>query len=209
MIDNEPWGGEADKRHSPSAARNREPILAVLRRVLPATGVVLEIASGAGEHAVHFAAALPRVAWQPTDPDPDSRRSIAAWRAEAALPNLREPLALDVTQPDWPLARADAVVCINMIHISPWSATLALFAGAARLLPPNAPLFLYGPFRQPSVPTAPSNEAFDASLRDRNPEWGLRDLAEVTAVAQTRGFTAAEVVEMPANNLSVIYRRND
>lgn len=207
MIANEPWGRAADRRSSPSAARNRDPILAVLRRVLPAEGLVLEIAGGTGEHAVHFAGALLGLEWQPTDPDEESRRSIAAWRAEAGLPNLRAPLALDVTQVDWPVERADAIVCINMVHISPWAATVGLLAGAARRLPTGAPLVIYGPFRQAGVPTAPSNEAFDQSLRARNPAWGLREVEAVAAEAARQGLTLEEIVPMPANNLALVFRR--
>ncbi len=206
MIANESWSG-ADRRSSPSAERNREPILEVLRRVLPARGLVLEIAAGTGEHAVHFAGALPGLDWQPTDPDAMSRRSIAAWRADAGLPNLREPLAVDVTAADWPVGAVDAVVCINMIHISPWAATEGLMAGAAVRLPPGGPLFVYGPFRRDGVPTAPSNEAFDASLRERNPAWGLRDLEAVQALAAGQGLDLSEIIEMPANNLSLVFRR--
>jgi Protein of unknown function (DUF938) len=206
VIANEPWGAAADRRSSPSAARNRDPILAVLRRVLPAEGLVLEIAGGTGEHAVHFAAALRGVEWQPTDPDEVSRRSIAAWRAEAGLPNLRAPLALDVTQTDWPIERADAIVCINMLHISPLAATMGLMTGAGRLLPAGAPLVVYGPFRQAGVPTAPSNEAFDESLRARNPDWGLRELEAVEAEAAGQGLRLERVFEMPANNLTLVFR---
>lgn len=205
MIANESWSGE-DRRSSPSAQRNREPILAVLRRVLPAEGQVLEIAAGTGEHAVHFAGALPELSWQPTDPDADSRRSIAAWRAEAALPNLLSPLDLDVTR-EWPVGPVDAVVCINMLHISPWAATEALMAGAEAHLPVGGVLFVYGPFRRLGVPTAPSNEAFDQSLRSRNPVWGLRALDAVEAEARGRGLLLREVVEMPANNLSLVFAR--
>lgn len=207
MIANEPWGRAADRRSSPSAARNRDPILAVLRRVLPADGLVLEIAGGTGEHAVHFAGALPGLEWQPTDPDEESRRSIAAWRAEAGLPNLRAPLALDVTEAEWPVERADAIVCINMVHISPWAATVGLLAGAGRRLPPGAPLVIYGPFRQAGVPTAPSNDAFDQSLRARNPAWGLRDVEAVAAEAAGQGLSLPEIVPMPANNLTLVFRR--
>jgi len=212
MIANEPWASDltaADKRYSPSAARNRDPILAVLRRVLPPTGCVLEIASGTGEHAVHFAAAFPALTWQPSDQDTESLRSVSAWRDEAGLPNLLAPIVLDVTQSVWPVDRADAVVCITMIPISPWKAPLGLRTGAARILLPGAPLFIYGPFRQQGVPIAPSNEAFDLSLRSRNPEWGLRDLDEVTAVAEANGLALREVVQMPANNLSVTYWKVD
>lgn len=207
MIANEPWGGAADRRFSPSVARNRDPILDVLERVLPPTGLVLEIASGTGEHAVHFAAALPNIAWQPTDPDEASRRSVAAWRAEAGLPNLCEPIELDVTQSDWSVDDADAIVCINMLHISPWAATAGLMTGAARRLPFGAPLVVYGPFKQTGVPTAPSNEAFDRSLKERDPAWGLRDVDDVAAEARARGLSLGEIVPMPANNLTLVFRR--
>lgn len=193
------------RRHAPATLRNRDPILAALRRFLPPTGTLLEIASGTGEHAVFFATALPGITWQPSDPGADARASIDAHAADAALPNLRPALALDVTAPDWPLGRADAVLCCNMIHIAPWAATEGLMAGAARLLPPGAPLLLYGPYRQAGVETAPSNEAFDADLRARNPAWGLRELDAVTAAA--RGFTREAVLALPANNLLVTFRR--
>src|ERR1700716_4365909 len=147
---------------APAAARNRDPILAVLRDILPAAGTVLEIASGTGEHAVHFAAALPHLAWQPTDPDAQARRSIAAHAAAAGPPNLLPPLELDAAAPVWPVTRADALVSINMIHISPWRATQGLMAGAARVLPAGAPLYLYGPYRRHGLHTAPSQPA----LRD-------------------------------------------
>jgi SAM-dependent methyltransferase len=191
---------------SPSAARNREPILSVLRRALPAHGTVLEIASGTGEHAVHFAAGLPGLVWQPTDVDPDALGSIAAHRAVAGLPNLLAPLELDVTRPSWPAAAADAIVAINMIHIAPWSAAQGLIAGAARLLAPGRILYLYGPFKEGGRHTAPSNEAFDASLRARHPEWGVRDVGEVGALAAEHGFALIERVAMPANNLSLVFR---
>ncbi|MBR0655211.1 DUF938 domain-containing protein [Plastoroseomonas arctica] len=193
------------RRYAPATLRNRDPILAALRRLLPASGTVLEIASGTGEHAVFFAARLPSVAWQPSDPGAAERASIDAHAADAALPNLRPALALDVTAPAWAIARADAVLCCNMIHIAPWAATLGLMAGAARVLGPGAPLLLYGPFRQTGVPTAPSNEDFDASLRARDPSWGLRDLDAVTASA--KGFMREAVIPMPANNLMVAFRR--
>jgi SAM-dependent methyltransferase len=194
-------------QRAPAVARNREPILAVLRRVLPAQGTVLEIASGTGEHAVHFAAALPGLTWQPTDPDPDALRSIAAWRAMTKLPNVLPPIELDVTSQTWPVARADAVVCINMIHISPWRATEGLMAGAERLLSAGGVLFLYGPYKEGGRHTAPSNEAFDADLRSRNPEWGVCDLDDVKSLAGKHGLDFVERVAMPANNLSVVFRR--
>ena len=193
---------------APAVARNRDPILAVLRDVLPAAGTVLEIASGSGEHAVHFAAALPHLAWQPTDPDAQARGSIAAHAAQAALANLLPPLELDASAPVWPVTRADAVVSINMIHISPWRATQGLMAGAARLLPAGAPLYLYGPYRQHGQHTAPSNAAFDESLRARDPAWGVRNLDEVVTLAAGHGLALQRTVAMPANNLSVVFRRN-
>jgi SAM-dependent methyltransferase len=191
---------------SPAVARNREPILAVLRRVLPAHGTVLEIASGSGEHAVHFAAALPHLTWQPTDLDPDARRSIAAYRAGARLPNLLPPLALDAASPVWPVAEAGAIVSINMIHIAPWSAAQGLMAGAERILTPGGTLYLYGPFKENGEHTAPSNAAFDASLRQRDPRWGVRDVGDVCDLAQRHGLALVERVAMPANNLSLVFR---
>jgi len=191
----------------PHVARNRDPILDVLRRVLPAGGLVLEIASGSGEHAAYFAERLPSIRWQPTDADAEALASIAAHRAAANAPNLLPPLSLDVTAAAWPVERAEAVVCCNMIHIAPWSACVGLIAGAGRVLPAGGVLYLYGPYRIGGRHTAPSNAAFDADLRARNAEWGIRDLDEVTALAQRHGLARAETVQMPANNLSVIFRR--
>ena len=191
---------------SAAAERNKAPILAVLQRVLPSTGLVLEIASGGGQHVVHFAKALPRLAWQPSDPDAEARASIAAWAAAEQLDNVRPPLALDARAASWPLDACDAIVCINMIHISPWTAAEGLFAGAERLLPADGVLYLYGPYRMQGRHTAPSNAAFDASLRAQSPEWGLRDLEEVEALAARHGFALGETVAMPANNFSVIFR---
>jgi SAM-dependent methyltransferase len=195
-----------DARHAPATTRNREPILAVLRDTLPPSGLILEIASGTGEHVRFFAEALPALDWQPSDPDPDALASIAAW--SEGVPNIRPPLQLDASSPDWPIKRADAILCINMVHISPWAAAEGLFAGAARLLVPDAPLYLYGPYRRADVPTAPSNEAFDLSLKSRNPEWGLRRLEDVTALAERCGFRFDLLAEMPANNVSVVFRRS-
>lgn len=192
------------KRRAPAAERNREPIAAVLREVLPARGTVLEVASGTGEHAVFLAGLFPALRWQPSDPDPDALDSIRAWREEAGLANLLEPVRLDASAADWPVDSADAILCVNMVHISPWSATLGLLAGARRLLPPGAPLILYGPYRRAGVPTAPSNEAFDASLKARDPQWGLRELEAVEAAAD--GFRLERVVEMPANNVTAVFR---
>ncbi len=196
-----------DRLHYPSTARNRDAILAVLRDVLPASGVVLEIASGSGEHVVHFAQAFRGLIFQPSDPEPDARQSIAAWAQQIGLANVRRPLALDAAAEDWPLSSADAILCINMIHIAPWRASEGLFRGAARWLPAGAPLYLYGPYRRADVVTVPSNEAFDESLKARNPEWGLRDLETVAALARDHGFSVPAVTEMPANNLSVVFRR--
>jgi SAM-dependent methyltransferase len=194
-------------RRAPSVARNRDPILDVLRRVLPPAGLVLEIASGTGEHAVHVAAALPALTWQPSDRDPQALASNAAHRAAASLSNLAPPLALDVTAPAWPLAQADAIVCINMIHIAPWAACEGLMAGAGRVLSAGGVLYLYGPFQQGGAPTAPSNAAFDENLRARDPAWGVRDLGAVAAVAAANGLDLEARIEMPANNLSLVFRR--
>lgn len=199
----------AERRlHSPAAERNRDPILSALRPCFPADGMVLEIASGSGQHAHHFAPELPAgVVWQPSDPDPEARASIAAWGRD--VPRLRLPaLALDATAPDWHqqvvAAQVRLIVCINMIHIAPWAAAEGLFRGAAVLA---APLFLYGPFKRGRRHTAPSNAAFDASLRAQDPAWGVRDLDEVTALALSVGFGAPTATEMPANNLSVYFGR--
>lgn len=195
-------------RTAPSTARNREPILAVLKTVLPVSGLVLEIAAGAGEHAVFNAAALSGLQWLPTDPDPGALDSIRAWRDHAGLPNLLAPIRLDAGDPDgWPIEAADAIVNINMIHISPWSATEGLMRGAGRILSPGGLLFLYGPYLERDTPTAPSNLAFDESLRSRNPAWGLRPLDEVTALAARHGLALAARTSMPANNLALVFRR--
>ncbi|WP_313807908.1 DUF938 domain-containing protein [Sphingobium sp.] len=204
----EPGSGPvaADKRHAPATARNRDVILAVLREELPPSGLVLEIASGSGEHVIHFAAALPALDWQPSDPDPAALASIRAWRAQAGLPNIRPPIRLDTTA-DWPIARVDAILCINMVHISEWAATVGLFRGCARALPAGAPLILYGPYLEADVETAPSNLAFDRALKERNPEWGLRHLPDIDRIAAEFGFGRTRRVEMPANNLTLIYRK--
>ncbi len=198
----------APARSSPSTARNRDPILRVLKGCLPATGFVLEIAAGAGEHALYNAAAYPGLLWQPTDPDSEALASIAAWRDHAGTPNLLAPLALDAARPEtWPITAADAIVNINMIHISPWAATEGLMTGAGAVLPRGGVLFLYGPYLEAGKETAPSNLDFDASLRRRNPEWGLRRLEDVTAQAAGHGVILAERVAMPANNLSLVFRK--
>lgn len=200
--------GEGDPRRSaPHVARNAEPLAAVLGEVLPGRGTVLEVASGTGEHAVHFARAFPAIDWQPSDPDPAALRSIAAWRDEAGLPNLLAPIRLDASADDWPVASTEALVCINMVHISPWAATEGLMRGAGRLLPSGAPLVLYGAYRRAGVETAPSNEAFDRSLKARNPDWGLRALEAVQGEAERNGLSFERLWEMPANNLTIVFRK--
>ena len=193
--------------HAPAAQRNRDPILAVLRRVLPPSGLVLEVASGSGEHAVHFARAMPGLVFQPSDPDPTRRASIDAWTATSGLANIRSALALDATAPEWAVARVDAVLCFNMIHIAPWDAAIGLIRGAGRLLGQGGLLILYGPYRRGGAHTAPSNAAFDASLRERDPAWGVRDLEAVSELAAESGFGAPGIEQMPANNLCVVFAR--
>jgi SAM-dependent methyltransferase len=192
---------------SPAAERNKQPIADVLARVLPPAGLVLEIASGTGQHAEHFARLLPDLTWQPTDPNADTLPSLTDRVRRAALSNLRAPLPFDVHDAAPPLGAVAAVVCINMIHIAPWSACLALLGHAERLLSASAPLVLYGPFKRAGEHTAPSNAAFDTQLRARDPEWGVRDLDEVVELARRHRFGLAEIVAMPANNLSVVLRR--
>ena len=197
-----------DARTSPSTARNRDPILSVLKPRLPGSGLLFEIASGTGEHAAYCAAALPGLHWQPSDPDPEAVASIAAWRDHANLPNLLPPLQLDAAEPDtWMVKRADAIVNINMIHISPWAAIQGLMKGASSLLPTGSQLFLYGPYLERDVATAPSNLAFDRSLRNRHPAWGIRHLDDVSVLANQHGLVLAERIAMPANNLVVIFRK--
>lgn len=199
--------GENARRSAPAAQRNREPIALVLADWLPASGLVLEIASGTGEHAAYFAERFPQLIWQPSDVHSDAHASIAAWRAEADLPNLRPPIVLDASEPEWPIERADALLSINMVHISPWPSALGLLDGAARLLSPGSPLILYGPWLTAAVPTAPSNLAFDADLRSRDPSWGLRQVEEFESEARQRGLELVEARAMPANNRMLLLRR--
>lgn len=207
MSDPTPWivaeDSGAVRKHAPATLRNREAIAAELAALLPQHGTVLEVASGSGEHAAFFAERFPALTFVPSDPDAAARESIASWCA--GLANVAPPLAIDAAAGDWPIAAADAVLCINMVHISPWAATLGLLDGTARLLPTGGPLILYGPYRRADAPTAPSNEAFDQSLKARDPRWGLRDVAEVTAAAEARGLRFARLVEMPANNIMLLY----
>lgn len=197
-----------NKRHAPATLRNRDAIAQVLANVLPPSGFVLELASGSGEHICHFAATFPDLRWLPSDPDPAAISSISAWVDEAGLSNLAPPMQIDAATPEaWPIGEADAILCINMVHISHWSATLGLLEGAARLLAEGAPLYLYGPYLQRGVETAPSNVAFDVSLRARESGWGLRWLHDVEDAAEREGFTLERAIDMPANNLSLIFRR--
>jgi cyclopropane fatty-acyl-phospholipid synthase-like methyltransferase len=199
-----------ERLRSPATARNREPILTVLQRVLPPKARVLELASGAGEHAVFFATAMPEIIWQPSDPDADARASIVEWIKAEALTNVRAPVEIDVRSNDWGnkhQAPFDALVAINMIHISPWEATLGLMRGAGRLLRAGGVLFTYGPYKRGGVHTAPSNEAFDASLTARDARWGVRDVADIESAARENGLQLREIVEMPANNLSLVFEK--
>lgn len=201
-----PAAGE--RRSAPAALRNREPIADVLREWLPDNGLVLEIASGTGEHAIHFARRFPHLDWQPSDLHPDALASIAAWRASAGLSNVREPVVLDAASPDWPVSQADVVLSINMVHISPWASAVGLLDGASRLLRPGAPLILYGPWLKNDIDTAPSNLDFDADLKRRDPEWGLRRVEDFVAAAEPRGLSLEETRVMPANNLMLLLRRS-
>ena len=202
MISNPPTGA---RLHAPAAERNAAPILHVLRAHLPPAGLVLEIASGTGQHAAHFAPAFPALHWQPTDPDPEHRASIDAWAAPH--PNILPAIDLNAAAPHWPITQAGAVLCINMIHIAPWQAALGLIAGAARILPAGGLLALYGPYRRAGMPLEPGNAAFDADLRARNPAWGLRETETVAAHAAQAGFGPARIETMPADNLMLLFYR--
>jgi Protein of unknown function (DUF938) len=211
VTDPTPWiaaeAGPEAKKIAPAAARNRDAIAEVLATFLPETGSVLEIASGSGEHIAHFARQWPGLTWQPSDPDADARRSIDAWCADVRTGNVRSALAIDVFGEVWPLDHVDAILCINMIHIAPWAATLGLIRGASQRLAKSSVLYLYGPFLEMGVELAPSNAAFDASLKARNPEWGLRNVADVAEAGREQGFDLETRIAMPANNLSLIFRK--
>ena len=195
-----------DRHYAPATLRNRDFILDVLRDVLPKTGVILELASGSGEHIVHFAKNFPALVFQPSDPEPGALLSAAAWIKARRVTNVRAPIALDASHSVWPIASADGIICINMVHISPWEATLGLIKGTAAILPSASPFYLHGPYLREGVATARSNQIFDRSLRDRNPTWGLRDLEAVAAMARSVEFSAPVITEMPANNLTVVFR---
>jgi len=196
-----------DALFAPAVARNREAILDALRHLLPASGLVLEVASGSGEHIIHLASALPSLSWQPSDVDPRALRSIAAHTQAAGFANILAPLPLDVRAQPWSVPRADAVLAINMIHIAPWSATEGLMAGAGSLLPDGGLLYLYGPFKIAGTHTAPSNATFDRSLQTRNPDWGVRDVEAVSEAGLVQGLSLVERIPMPANNFSLVYRK--
>ncbi|MBL0923704.1 MAG: DUF938 domain-containing protein [Sphingomonadaceae bacterium] len=209
MVKSVPFVFEANgeaMRYAPATERNRDSIAEVLADILPHHGVVLEIASGTGQHIVHFAGLFPHLTWQPSDPDPAALASIAAWSAQSAHGNLCTPLQIDASAM-WSVDHADAILCINMVHISPWAATLGLLRNAVRILPSGGPLYLYGPYRQRSRPTAPSNEEFDTSLKSRNPDWGLRYVEDVAAAAAAEGLVLHRMLDMPANNLSLVFLR--
>jgi hypothetical protein len=195
------------RRSAPAVSRNREPIAEALEQWLPERGLVLEVASGTGEHAAFFAERFPDLDWQPSDVHPDALSSIAAWREEGGLPNLKFPLVIDASRPDWPIERADAVLSINMVHISPWASTLGLLDGAASLLETGAPLILYGPWLKEDIETASSNLDFDADLKRRDPQWGLRRVEDFAREAEQRGFELDQTRQMPANNLMLLFRR--
>jgi hypothetical protein len=195
------------QRSAPAALRNREPIADVLAEWLPSSGLVLEIASGSGEHAIYFAERFPALDWQPSDVHPDALGSIGAWRDTADLPNMRAPITIDASSANWPIDRADAVLSINMVHISPWSSALGLLAGAERLLDPEAPLILYGPWLKDDIETVPSNLDFDADLKRRDPAWALRRVEDFARAANPHGFTLEDIRRMPANNLMMLWSK--
>ncbi|MEM8917817.1 MAG: DUF938 domain-containing protein [Pseudomonadota bacterium] len=203
-----PENGPDAQRHAPATLRNRDAIVAVLREILPASGTILEVASGTGEHAVYFGRAFPHLTFQPSDPDLENHRSIRAWTEREDLPNILPPLALDALHPEWDIAEPAAILCINMVHIAPWEASIGLFEKASRLLKPGAPFYLYGPYFQADEPPAEGNLAFERSLKSRNLQWGIRDVADMNALAAKTGFRRESLIDMPANNISLIYRRD-
>lgn len=211
MNDPKPWltddPGADEQKHAPATLRNRDAIVALLRALLPGSGTILEIASGTGEHAVYFAQNFPQLTIQPSDPDPECCRSIASWTKQTGVTNVLPPLQLDALAGDWAIDPPAAILCINMIHISPWEASIGLFEKAARLLVPGAPLYLYGPYFRDDIQTAESNLAFDRNLKSRNLQWGIREVADMDALADRTGFSRESLTEMPANNISLVYRK--
>ena len=212
MTDPKPWtigdSAPGEQRHAPATMRNRDAIVAVLKDILPASGLILEIASGTGEHIVYFGRTFADLTFQPSDPDPACCQSIAAWTRREAVANVLPPLQLDAQAAQWDIAKPAAILCINMVHISPWESSIGLFEKAGKLLDTGAPLFLYGPYLRDGVETAPGNLAFERSLKSRNLRWGLRDVADMDALAANNGFSRESLIEMPANNISLIYRKS-
>ncbi|SIO10576.1 Protein of unknown function [Parasphingorhabdus marina DSM 22363] len=202
-----PENGPNAQRHAPATLRNRDAIVEALRDILPESGTILEVASGTGEHAVYFGRTFPHLTIQPSDPDPENHQSIRAWTEREALSNILPPLALDALHPEWDVAQPAAILCINMVHIAPWEASIGLFEKASRLLQAGTPFYLYGPYFQADVPPAEGNLAFERSLKSRNLQWGIRDVADMDALAEKTGFRREKLVNMPANNISLIYRR--
>ena len=211
MTDPKPWTiGESapgEQRHAPATMRNRDAIVAVLKDILPASGLILEVASGTGEHIVYFGRTFPGLTFQPSDPDPACCESIAAWTKREAVTNIMPPLQLDAQAREWDVPHPAAILCINMVHISPWESSIGLFEKAGTLLAPGAPLYLYGPYLRADVETAPGNLAFERSLKSRDLRWGLRDVADMDALAEQNGFERESLTEMPANNISLVYRK--
>lgn len=211
MTDSKPWFTDkptaSDQKHAPATMRNRDAIVTGLSAVLPETGTILEVASGTGEHAVYFGQQFPNLTFQPSDPDPDCCRSIAAWTAREEVENVLEPMQLDALVRKWEIDKPAAILCINMIHIAPWEASIGLFKHASGLLAPGAPLYLYGPYFREGVEPAQGNLDFERSLKSRNLQWGIRDVADIDALAEQAGFNRESLVEMPANNISLIYRK--
>ncbi|WP_321322885.1 DUF938 domain-containing protein [uncultured Parasphingorhabdus sp.] len=211
MTDSKPWivaeSTPDEQKHAPATLRNRDAIVAVLRDILPERGLILEIASGTGEHAVYFGRAFPQLTFQPSDPDPACCQSITAWTEREGSSNILPPLQLDAQAPQWDVQNVAAILCINMVHISPWESSIGLFDKAGKLLAPGAPFYLYGPYLRDDIETAPGNLAFERSLKSRNLRWGLRDVADMDALAARNGFTRESLVEMPANNISLVYRK--
>ena len=213
MTDPKPWtigdSPPGEQRHAPATMRNRDAIVAVLKDILPASGLVLEVASGTGEHIVYFGRTFPDLSFQPSDPDPACCESIAAWTKREVMANVLPPLQLDAQAREWDVPKLAAILCINMVHISPWESSIGLFKKAGALLDPGAPLYLYGPYLRADVETAPGNLAFERSLKSRDLRWGLRDVADMDALAMQNGFVRESLTEMPANNISLVYRKHD
>lgn len=213
MADSKPWTIDdtalGEQRHAPATLRNRDAIVEVLRDILPDQGTILEVASGTGEHAVYFGRTFPSLTFQPSDPEPACCESIAAWTKREAVPNILPPKQLDAQAAQWDVENVAAILCINMVHISPWESSIGLFEKAGKLLPPGAPFYLYGPYLREDVETAPGNLAFERSLKSRNLRWGLRDVADMDALAARNGFVRESLIEMPANNISLVYRKQD